>query len=82
MYPQGEVRRYGAVGDGTTNDAPAIQNAINAAPANAAVFLPPNASSQFYKLNSGLTITKPIRFIGSHFEPNARSERAETSEPL
>ncbi len=64
-YPPGDVRRYGALGDGSANDAPAIQNAIDAAPANAAVYLPPNASGQFYKLNSGLTITKPIRFIGS-----------------
>lgn len=56
-YPPGDVRRYGAVGDGVANDAPAIQNAINAAPANAAVYLPPNAASQVYKLNTGLTIT-------------------------
>jgi hypothetical protein len=64
-YPPGDVRRYGALGDGVANDAPAIQNAIDAAPANAAVYLPPNAASQVYKLNTGLTITKPIRFIGS-----------------
>src|SRR5581483_8822214 len=61
-FPPGDVRRYGAQGDGVANDAPAIQAAINAAPANSSVFLPPSAlptaskPDPHYKLDSGLQI--------------------------
>jgi hypothetical protein len=56
------VLDYGAKGDGTTDDAAAIQAAINAAQtAGGAVYLPNGA----YKINSKLTISLPIGFIGA-----------------
>lgn len=40
-YPPGDLRRYGAVGDGVTDDTAAIQAAINATPNNGTLlFLP------------------------------------------
>ena len=51
------VASYGAVGDGVTNDAPAIQAAINAAPDNATLVL---AAGKTYLLDSGLVIEKPL----------------------
>lgn len=65
QYPTGDVRRYGATGNGVTNDQPAIQAAIDAAPANSVVFIPPSGSGTVYKLNTGLKITKPIKLIGA-----------------
>lgn len=51
-----DVQAYGATGDGTTNDAAAIQAAIDACVANGGgtVFFPQPPSS--YKITSGLTI--------------------------
>jgi hypothetical protein len=49
------VKSYGAVGNGTTDDRAAIQSAINAAAAGqvgGTVFFPPGV----YKINSGLTV--------------------------
>ena len=52
---------YGATGNGITDDAAAIQAAINAAQtAKGSVYLPTGA----YKINSKLTISSPIGFIG------------------
>ena len=51
------VDNYGAVGDGVTNDKPAIQAAINAAPDNATLVLD---SGKTYLLASGLVIEKPL----------------------
>jgi len=65
QYPPGDVRRYGATGNGITNDQPAIQAAINAAPAGTVVFIPPHVAGAFFKLNNGLTITKPLRLLGA-----------------
>jgi hypothetical protein len=39
-YEPGDVRRYGAVGDGTTDDTAAIQNAINAVGVSGEVIFP------------------------------------------
>ena len=47
-YPPGDVRRYGAVGDGATDDSTAIQSALNT---GHAVQLQPVT----YKINTGLT---------------------------
>lgn len=55
---------YGAVGDGSTNDQPGLQAAIDAAETNGrgVVFLP----ARTYKINSQLVIRKPhIKFIGA-----------------
>jgi hypothetical protein len=58
------VKDFGAVGNGTTNDAAAIQAAIDAASAvatGATVEFPPG----FYKINTGLTLTAPnVRLVG------------------
>lgn len=60
------VADYGAVGNGTTNDATAIQNAINAAAASAysgaaTVYFPPG----LYRINSGLTLKNGVILVGN-----------------
>lgn len=50
------VKSYGATGDGTTNDATAIQSAITAMPATGGVlFFPPGD----YKITSAINLNKP-----------------------
>lgn len=56
------VLAYGAKADGTTNSRTAIQNAINATPANGTLILPPAALA--YNIGSGLTVSAPITIIG------------------
>lgn len=59
------VKDYGAVGNGTTDDTAAIQAAINAATAGSAIFFPKTGSAAFYKVMDKLTVTTPnLRFIG------------------
>jgi hypothetical protein len=53
---------FGAVGDGIANDAPALQAAIDAAPAGATLVL---GMVMTYKLDLGLTITKPLSIEGN-----------------
>ncbi|MEC9266708.1 MAG: glycosyl hydrolase family 28-related protein [Pseudomonadota bacterium] len=48
------VQDFGAVGDGTTDDSGAIQDALDAAVVGQTVCLPPGS----YKVNAGLTMTK------------------------
>jgi len=61
------VKQYGAVGDGLTDDWSAIQGAIDACggstytPGVSTVLLPPGR----YIISRPLYITKPIRFVGS-----------------
>lgn len=69
------VKDFGALGDGTTNDVTAIQNAINAAAAlpasgsipglggisGATVYFPPGV----YRINSGLTVTNGVKLVGN-----------------
>jgi len=59
-----DVKQYGAVGDGTTNDAPAIQAAFNALDNNtiAEVYFPPGT----YRLSSAITIgSKRVHIRGA-----------------
>ena len=68
------VRNFGATGDGTTNDAVAIQAAIDSLPATlgGTVYFP--TPSVAYKLNSGLSWSdKPVTLIGdnSAVQPNS-----------
>jgi hypothetical protein len=52
-YPPGDVRRYGAAGDGATNDTAALQSAIDAACAGAGrVYLP----AGIYPITATLTV--------------------------
>jgi hypothetical protein len=57
-----EVSSFGAVGNGTTNDEPAIQNAINSAPDGSTLDLD---AGKTYLLDSGLNIDKPINIEGN-----------------
>ncbi len=53
QYPPGDVRRYGAAGDGVTNDAAALQRWISGASDGALLTTVPG---QTYRCGSGLTI--------------------------
>ncbi len=57
------IKDYGAVGDGVSDDRPAIQSAFNAIPAGGGrVYLPPGT----YKVSAPINITKSnISFIGA-----------------
>jgi len=57
-----DVSSFGAVGNGTTNDSTAIQNAINATPDGATLELD---SGKTYLLDTGLTINRPINVEGN-----------------
>ncbi len=60
-YPVGDVRRYGAIGDGTTNDAAAIESAILVAAIDGGeVFFPPG-DYLVLEGNSGIEITSKSR---------------------
>jgi len=59
-YPPGDVRRYGAVGDGVTDDTAAIQAAIVAVPKNGRLYFPRGK----YKIVDELRITQPMLICG------------------
>lgn len=63
--------RFGAKGDGTTDDTTAIQAAIDFARAvpNGELYFPPNVVSAAYKVTAPLTITGPMKIRGAG--PNA-----------
>src|SRR6266581_3744745 len=56
------VKDYGATGDGTTDDATAIQNAINALPSGGGIVYIPTGT---YKLTAALTITTDVFLRGA-----------------
>jgi hypothetical protein len=56
------VKDFGAVGSGTTNDQPAIQAAINAATAGAIIYFP--EGTYFLGASTGLTVNKSLSFLG------------------
>jgi len=59
---------YGAVGNGTTNDATALQNAINAVPAGGGIVFFPQGS---YRTNVGLTVAQSsVTFMGVGWDSN------------
>lgn len=61
-----DVRDYGAVGDGSTDDTAAVQAAIDAAPAGGTVMLP---AKTYLLSGSGaelLLINKNLRLVGQH----------------
>lgn len=60
------VQNYGAVGDGVTDDGPAIRAALAAAPYSATIYFPPVASGLSYRVASTVNITgNEITFMGS-----------------
>ncbi|HEX3781689.1 MAG TPA: glycosyl hydrolase family 28-related protein [Pseudonocardiaceae bacterium] len=57
-----DVRDYGAVGNGSTNDATAIQNAVNAAATNGGtVYFPPGQ----YLVNTGIVPASNVALVGA-----------------
>lgn len=63
-FEPGNVKRYGAVGDGGADDTTAIQDAIDVAEINfGRVWLP--AASNYYLITATLIIAKQIRFVGA-----------------
>ena len=56
-----DVRDYGAVGNGTTDDTTAIQAALNAAPAGATVYLPAT-----HLVSAPIKIPPQIRLVGNN----------------
>jgi len=67
-YPQGDVRRYGAKGDGKVNDGPAIQSAIDVMHAAGGGTVCLNAG--IYKIESGLTAKAYVFLEGAYGEFN------------
>lgn len=55
------VKEYGAVGDGVTDDTTSIQNAVNAAQINGGTVYVPCGT---YSISSSILITKPITIMG------------------
>jgi hypothetical protein len=69
------VKDFGAVGDGTTDDTVAIQNAINSSPRNA-VYFPRGV----YKVTDTLAITTPsYSIVGERTERGQNSQSARSS---
>lgn len=56
------VKDFGAVGDGTANDQPAIQAAITAAAAGSIIYFP--KGTYFLAESTGLTANKSLSFLG------------------
>ena len=57
------VRNYGAVGDGSTNDLPAFQAAMSDASSGGVLYIPQG----YYVLNGGLNLNPAISLVGDPF---------------
>lgn len=74
------VKDYGAVGNGTTDDTAAIQSAINAATAGTTIYFPQTGSGAWYKTTATLNITTPsLRFLGNPRDIYAMSIKCTTA---
>lgn len=58
------VKDYGAMGDGVTDDYQAIRNTINALPSTGGTIIFP-VPSFFYKINSTIVVDRPVIFQGA-----------------
>lgn len=63
-YPYGDVRRFGAVGDGTTDDYAAFAAAHDSLPVTGGVIVVPPTTTNIYRLSQAWNITKPCRVTG------------------
>ncbi|UZV39630.1 hypothetical protein APT65_00015 [Trabzonvirus APT65] len=68
-----DVKDYGAVGDGVTDDTTAVQNALDAIPSGSIL----SFTKGTYKINI-VNINKPVKFVG-HAKIIVRSFRIKTS---
>jgi len=61
--PFTNVQSYGAIGDGTTDDTVAIQNAVNAYPSGGTILFP--CVSAYYKISDSIIIgSNGLKFVG------------------
>lgn len=71
-----DVRRYGAKGDGVTDDAAAISAAIAAVASGGTVVFPPTGST--YRIASRVTLSKPVILRGLGWSTAMNDYRAST----
>lgn len=64
---------FGALGDGSTNDAAAFTAMIAAIPEGATIYL---AGGKNYRINTSVTINKRLKFLGAGFTSNYESSYA------
>lgn len=77
-YPVCDVRRYGAVGDGSTDDTSAFSNALlAAAQIDGEVFVP--AKNAYYKITSALTVPSGITVRGEGYGSRVVQATADTA---
>ena len=70
-YPAGDVRRYGAVGNGTADDTVALQAAITACIQGGVEMFLPGTSSGAYKITTALSVTGKISIRGEGYGKTA-----------
>jgi hypothetical protein len=73
-YPEGDIRRYGGTGDGSTDNATALANAIKVADNGGGPVLIPYSASA-YNVDSAVTqatLTNPIKIIGVGGQPEIK----------